>query len=59
MWYAILIVLLIIAVFKWQIYKLSLRAYVGFMKNNEVKQPTESEVREWIHWAAKNMFNRK
>ena len=57
MWYAILIILLIIEAIKSFFRKIQFSAYVGFMVENDVTQPTESEMKEWILWAAKNTIH--
>ena len=57
MWYAILIILLVIAIIKCKLYKIQFSAYVGFMVKNNITQPTKSEMQEWIKWAAKNTIH--
>lgn len=56
MWYAILIIALIVSIFMWQIYRIWLHAYIGYMVNNNVKQPDKSELKQWIHWAARHLY---
>ncbi len=57
MWYWILGSALVIAVFMWQLYKIWLHAYIGYMVANNVKQPDKSEMRQWIHWAVRHMLS--
>ena len=57
MWYAILGIMLVGAVFMWQFYKVSLHAYIGYMVANKVKQPDKSELRQWIMWAVRHMLS--
>lgn len=57
MWYAVLIILLLYAVFKWQLYKYSLNAYIGFMLNMEMK--TYAATHEWVRYVIRQALHRK
>ena len=59
MWYVILGVALVAAVFMWQFYKIWLHAYVAFMVSQDVRQPTTDECREWFHKALQHLIGIK
>lgn len=57
MWYAILIIALMVAVLMWQFYKVCLHAYIAFMVDQDVKQPTTEECRKWFRYALKRCYS--
>lgn len=57
MWYAVLIILLLYAVFKWQIYKYSLNAYIGFTLGKQME--TYAATHDWVRYIIRQTIHRK
>lgn len=57
MWYAVLIILLLYAVLKWQIYKYALNVYIGFTLDKQLE--TYAAAHEWVKYIIRQKVRRK